>query len=150
MEADRLELEITETALMGASAEVSEALARLRGIGVAVALDDFGTGYSSLSHIRDIAVDRIKIDRSFVKAINTPTGIALVEAVVALAKANGLQLTAEGIETERQHTFLKELGCHEVQGFLLSRPVGVGGISAMLGRDPRDRPLGTVSGHRAA
>jgi diguanylate cyclase (GGDEF)-like protein len=150
MEADRLELEITETALMGASAEVSEALARLRGIGVAVALDDFGTGYSSLSHIRDIAVDRIKIDRSFVKAINTPTGIALVEAVVALAKANGLQLTAEGIETERQHTFLKELGCHEVQGFLLSRPVGVGGISAMLGRDPRDRPLGTLSGHRAA
>lgn len=150
MKADRLELEITETALMGASSEVSEALARLRGIGVAVALDDFGTGYSSLSHIRDIAVDRIKIDRSFVKAIDTATGIALVEAVVALAKANGLQLTAEGVETERQHTFLKELGCHEVQGFLLSRPVGVGGISAMLGRDPRDRPLGTLSRHRAA
>ncbi|MDE8652329.1 putative bifunctional diguanylate cyclase/phosphodiesterase [Novosphingobium album (ex Liu et al. 2023)] len=146
----RLELEITETVLMGDFADVADALARLRGIGVTVALDDFGTGYSSLSHIRDIAVDRIKIDQSFVNAIDAGQGMALVEAVVALAKANGLQITAEGVETERELEFLTSLGCHEVQGYLLGRPIGAAGITAILGHAARDGAASTAISYRAA
>lgn len=130
--ADRLELELTETALMGASGEVARSLAELRRLGVACALDDFGTGYSSLSHIRDFAVDRIKIDRSFVNAVDTIPGAALVEAIVGLARANGLRLTAEGVETESQFAFLDRVGCPEVQGYLLSRPVPAAMITKLL------------------
>jgi diguanylate cyclase (GGDEF)-like protein len=129
--AERLELEITETALMDGSADVAETLSRLRAQGIRIALDDFGTGYSSLSHIRDIAVDRIKIDRSFVTAIDTGHGAALVQAIVTLAHANGLQLTAEGIETYHQYEFLENVGCEELQGYLLSRPVPADEVAAM-------------------
>ncbi|PNU03292.1 diguanylate cyclase [Novosphingobium guangzhouense] len=132
--AERLELELTETALMAASGDVADALADLRQLGVCCALDDFGTGYSSLSHIRDIAVDRIKIDRSFVNAVDTVPGAALVEAIVGLARANGLRLTAEGVETPDQLAFLQRVGCHEVQGYLFSRPVAADAISRMLAR----------------
>ena len=123
MKPGRLELEITETALMDSSAEVSETLARLRRCGIITTLDDFGTGYSSLSHIRDIAVDRIKIDRSFVTAIETGNGASLIQAIVTLAHANGLELTAEGVETSRQRDLLEDVGCEELQGYLFSRPV---------------------------
>lgn len=129
---DRLEVELTETALMSAPDEVGHCLAALRGLGVACALDDFGTGYSSLSHIRDFAVDRVKIDRSFVNAIDTQPGAALVEAIVSLARANGLRLTAEGVEKPEQQAFLRRVGCHEVQGFLLSRPVPAEAIARVL------------------
>ncbi|MGF7152337.1 putative bifunctional diguanylate cyclase/phosphodiesterase [Novosphingobium gossypii] len=129
---ERLELELTETALMAASGEVARSLSEIRRLGVACALDDFGTGYSSLSHIRDFAVDRIKIDRSFVNAVDTVPGAALVEAIVGLARANGLRLTAEGVETEAQLDFLRKVGCPEVQGYLLSRPVPAAAITAML------------------
>ena len=128
----RLELEMTETALMAASGEVARALSELRRMGIACALDDFGTGYSSLSHIRDFAVDRIKIDRSFVNVVDTDAGAALVEAIVSLARANGLCLTAEGVEAQEQHEFLRRVGCHEVQGYLLSPPVPASQISRML------------------
>lgn len=130
----RLEIELTETALMAASGDVAQSLRELRRLGVACALDDFGTGYSSLSHIRDFAVDRIKIDRSFVHAVDTHAGAALVEAIVGLARANGLRLTAEGVESEAQYAFLRRVGCHEVQGYLLSRPVPVGQVPMLFGR----------------
>ncbi|MEZ5654337.1 MAG: EAL domain-containing protein [Sphingobium sp.] len=120
---EQLELELTETALMERSNEIADTLARLRKRGVRIALDDFGTGYSSLSHIRDIAVDRIKIDRSFVMAIENGNGQALIEAIVTLALANGMKLTAEGVETAEQRDFLKRVGCDELQGFLLSHPI---------------------------
>ncbi|SFG30361.1 periplasmic sensor diguanylate cyclase/phosphodiesterase [Novosphingobium sp. CF614] len=132
LEAERLEIEITETALMAASSEVTTALRDLRKLGITCALDDFGTGYSSLSHIRDIAVDRIKIDRSFVHAVNTVPGAALVEAIVSLASANGLQLTAEGVETDEQYAFLRRVGCHEIQGYLLARPMPAEQVTALL------------------
>jgi len=134
----RLELEITETSLMGGSDDVSRALGRLRRLGVTVALDDFGTGYSSLSHIRDIAVDRIKIDRSFVAEIvagpaqGAGKGSALVEAIVSLAQANGLHVTAEGVETIVQLAFLQDAGCEEVQGYLLCSPIPASDIAALL------------------
>ncbi|MBT0669777.1 EAL domain-containing protein [Novosphingobium profundi] len=128
----RLELELTETVLMGSSSDVARTIASLRQMGVACALDDFGTGYSSLSHIRDMAVDRIKVDRSFVQAIETPRGAAIVEAIVNLAKVNGLQVTAEGVETEGQMRFLRELGCHELQGFAFSRPIPAGDLEYLV------------------
>lgn len=131
MQAERLELEITETALMDNSADVTETLARLRAWGIITTLDDFGTGYSSLSHIRDIAVDRIKIDRSFVTAIETGNGASLIQAIVTLAHANGLELTAEGVETSRQRDFLEAVGCEELQGFLLSRPVTAADVTEL-------------------
>jgi diguanylate cyclase (GGDEF)-like protein len=143
MAPERLELEMTETALMAASGDVARSLSELRGLGVACALDDFGTGYSSLSHIRDFAVDRIKIDRSFVNVVNTVPGAALVEAIVSLARANGLSLTAEGVEEQAQYDFLRRVGCHEVQGYLLSRPVPASQVGLLLqGRRPEreDRP----------
>ncbi|HUD28519.1 MAG TPA: EAL domain-containing protein [Novosphingobium sp.] len=139
----RLELEMTETALMAASGDVARSLSELRRLGVACALDDFGTGYSSLSHIRDFAVDRVKIDRSFVNAVTTVPGAALVEAIVSLARANGLCLTAEGVEAQEQYDFLRRVGCHEVQGYLLSRPLPAHQILSMVhGHRPEreDRP----------
>ncbi|CDO35312.1 EAL domain-containing protein [Novosphingobium sp. KN65.2] len=132
IEPTRLELELTETALMSASSDVAESLRSLRSLGVACALDDFGTGYSSLSHIRDIAVDRIKIDRSFVHAVGTVPGAALVEAIVSLASANGLHLTAEGVETLEQLTFLRSVGCHEVQGYYMAQPVAAKDVTELL------------------
>jgi len=122
---ERLELEITETALLDADeAMVSEALARLRAAGVKIALDDFGTGYSSLSHLVRFGIDRIKIDRSFVKLLGSRAdGAAVVSAIVALSSSLGLSTTAEGVETEGQRDFLVAAGCNDLQGFLFSRPV---------------------------
>ena len=127
----RLQLEITESVLMEPGSEVAATLAALRSCGVSIALDDFGTGYSSLSYIRDLAVDRIKIDRSFITAIDTGRGAALVQAIITLAHASGLQLTAEGVETPRQKEFLEAAGCEELQGYLLSRPVSADEICAL-------------------
>jgi EAL domain-containing protein (putative c-di-GMP-specific phosphodiesterase class I) len=132
MDASRLELEITETALMEGSSDIAETLATLRRNGISIALDDFGTGYSSLSHIRDIAVDRVKIDRSFVSAIEAGNGRALIQAIVTLARANGLKLTAEGIETSAQMDFLKQVGCDEFQGYLLARPITADAIDTVV------------------
>lgn len=122
--AHRVELEITETALLDTSQDVKTNLAKLRASGFKIALDDFGTGYSSLSHIRDLAVDRIKIDRSFVKSVNdSENGAPLLQAIIALGRANGLALTGEGIETPTQRDLLISMGCDELQGYLLSTPV---------------------------
>jgi EAL domain-containing protein (putative c-di-GMP-specific phosphodiesterase class I) len=144
MSPSQLELEITETALLDSSGSISDALAVLRKRGIKIALDDFGTGYSSLSHIRDIAVDRIKIDRSFVIAIEEGNGRALIKAIAGLAQANGLQLTAEGVETPEQRDFLVQAGCNELQGYLLSRAIPADEIEAQYRaieiEKPRRRP----------
>lgn len=120
----RLELEVTETALMGGDeAIVKAALAQLRQHGVRIALDDFGTGYSSLSHLIQFGIDRLKIDRSFVALLGTRAdGAAIVSAVVALSQSLGLATTAEGVETPGQRDFLAAAGCTDLQGFLFSRP----------------------------
>lgn len=120
----RLELEVTETALMGSDEQVvNAALCRLRSQGIKIALDDFGTGYSSLSHLVQFGIDRIKIDRSFVQLLGTRgDGAAIVSALVALSHSLGLATTAEGVETEGQRDFLVAAGCSDLQGFLFSRP----------------------------
>jgi diguanylate cyclase (GGDEF)-like protein/PAS domain S-box-containing protein len=120
-----IEVEVTEHALMDRSSRyVERALSMLKRAGVTVALDDFGTGYSSLSHLRDFPVDVVKVDKSFVQAINSDSEIAaIVGAVINLASSLDMLSVAEGIETEQQLALLRSMGCRVGQGFALGEPV---------------------------
>jgi diguanylate cyclase (GGDEF)-like protein len=118
----RVELEITESAILRDEAGVIQTLHELRGMGLAIALDDFGTGYSSLSHLRRLPVDTLKIDQSFVKPIaQSNEAAALTRSIVAMGKALGLRVVAEGVETDRQRALLAEWSCDEIQGFVICR-----------------------------
>jgi len=118
---DRLELEITESALLEDSDATLAMLYRLRELGVRIAMDDFGTGYSSLAYLQSFPFDRIKIDRSFIKDIADGVGsLNIVRAMAALAKGLGMETTAEGVETSEQLDTVKSEGCTEMQGFLFS------------------------------
>ena len=133
--ARRLELEITETAMMEYPDLVSEKIFALKRLGVRVALDDFGTGYSSLSYLNRFAVDTLKVDRSFVQAIPADRSVCvMVSAIVNLARSLGLTVVVEGTETEEQIAWLSALGPIEAQGFLFSRPVPVEGVAALIER----------------
>jgi EAL domain-containing protein (putative c-di-GMP-specific phosphodiesterase class I) len=135
-EISRLELEITESILVDNTDVSSNAIARLRAAGVRIALDDFGTGYSSLNYLNRFAVDKIKIDRSFIQNLDTSAASdAIVQAMIDLAKAMGVEVTAEGVETDRQRAFLKSVGCNELQGYLLSRPLAADQVDRLLGLD---------------
>ncbi len=129
----KLELEITETCFMENASECAVALESLRAQGVRIALDDFGTGYSSFGQLRELSVDRVKIDRSFVSGINTSAeGSAIIRAIVDMARASGIEVTAEGVETREQSRFLTGIGCQSLQGFLMSRPVRSEEIERLL------------------
>lgn len=120
---DRLEIEVTETAMLDDEHGGIGDLRRLRGIGVRVALDDFGTGYSSLTHLRAFPFDKIKIDGSFVKdAVEQPESAAVVRAIADLGKRLGVTTVAEGVETEAHLERVLEEGCTEVQGYFYGRP----------------------------
>jgi diguanylate cyclase (GGDEF)-like protein len=120
---DRLELEITETALLQNYAAAEATLTRLRSLGVSIAMDDFGTGYASLSHLRSFPFDRLKIDQSFIFAmLESPEGAAIVTAILQLAAGLHIATTAEGVETRAQLDRLAAEGCDEAQGYLFSRP----------------------------
>jgi len=119
-----LELEITETTIIQDDPRTAKALARLSEMGVGLALDDFGTGYSSLSHLRRLPINRVKIDRSFVSEISEANqGAAVAAAIVTLAHSLKLAVVAEGVETTEQANFLRNNGCDELQGYLISRAV---------------------------
>ena len=121
---ERLQLEITETAILNVDDLGSGALEQLRSAGVKIALDDFGTGYSSLNHLRKLHVDKVKIDRSFVQHIGQLADTeVIVQAVTSLGRTLGLSVVAEGVETDEQRQFLCATGCNELQGYLLSRPM---------------------------
>jgi predicted signal transduction protein with EAL and GGDEF domain len=121
---ERLELELTETALIENTAVAMSAIVRLRALGVRIALDDFGTGYSSLAYLRRFPFDKIKIDQSFVVGITRdPGALAIVTAVARLASALQLEVTAEGVENNEQTKLLRELGCTSLQGYLFARPM---------------------------
>lgn len=129
----RLEIEITETAAIAATGASARTLAALRACGVRLAIDDFGTGFSSFSRLRQIAADRIKIDRSFIANIaRNATDRAIVKAVVDMAHAAGLQTTVEGVETDEQSQWLRAAGCDNVQGFLFARPMPREAIDLMM------------------
>ncbi len=117
-------LEITETTLMADSQASLEALTALRAAGIEIAIDDFGTGYSSLGYLKQLPVDVLKIDRSFVDGLGVdPDDTAIVDAIISLGRALGLRIVAEGVETERQLAELRALGCDRAQGFLFSPAV---------------------------
>lgn len=122
--AGRLELEITETALIDDPESCIPRLRELKALGVSIALDDFGTGYSSLSHLVKFAFDKIKIDRSFVSQIHDRSDCAaVVRTVLALAKSLNVTATAEGVETAEEMRWLTEAGADTLQGFLFARPM---------------------------
>jgi EAL domain-containing protein (putative c-di-GMP-specific phosphodiesterase class I) len=123
LDPSRLELEITEGALLRDREQVSAILKELRGLGVTVALDDFGTGYASLSYLRQLPFDKIKIDRSFITDLNARgDAVPIIETVVSLATNLGMTTTAEGVETAEQWRRLSAIGCTFVQGYLFDRP----------------------------
>ncbi|WP_407522242.1 PAS domain-containing protein [Methylobacterium oryzisoli] len=130
---ERLEIEITEGVLLEDADRARRLLDGLKALGVKLAMDDFGTGYSSLIYLRSFPFDAIKIDRRFVADIERhESGRAVVQAILALGRALGLSVTAEGVETIGQLTALTVDQCNEVQGFLLAKPMPAGHISAML------------------
>ena len=115
---------MTESLLLQNAEENIAVLRKLGEDGVRIAVDDFGTGYSSLSYLRQLPIDTLKIDRSFVRDIETdPEDAAIIHAVVAMAHSLELQVTAEGVETRGQLEALRRLGCDEYQGYLFSKPL---------------------------
>ncbi|MBK5260181.1 MAG: EAL domain-containing protein [Thermoanaerobaculia bacterium] len=119
-----LEIEITETAAMQDLDITMAVIDELRQLGVGIAIDDFGTGHSSLSYLKRFAITALKVDRSFVSDLNdSDSAAALVEAIMATARALGLRVVAEGVENTRQADWLREAGCDEAQGFLFAKPV---------------------------
>jgi diguanylate cyclase len=132
-EASRLELELTESTLIGNLEIAESAMLRLKGLGVRLALDDFGTGYSSLLYLRRFPFDKLKIDRSFVLAIERTTdAAAIVHAIVSLGRGLGMKVTAEGVETAEQHLFLRAAGVHFMQGYRFGRPGSATDIATHL------------------
>ncbi len=134
-----LELEITEGILLEEASDAAEALRIFRSAGIKIALDDFGTGYSSLNYLKRYPVDRIKIDRSFVSQLAPGSvSVAIVQAMVTLAHALHIDVTAEGVETAEQAKVLNELGCNVYQGFLFSAAVAPAALETVL-RQPRSQ-----------
>ncbi|HEX3502073.1 MAG TPA: bifunctional diguanylate cyclase/phosphodiesterase [Xanthobacteraceae bacterium] len=122
-DANRLELELTESTLLGNLETAELSMLRLKAIGVRFALDDFGTGYSSLLYLRRFPFDKLKIDSSFVRSIEkAPDAAAIVHAVVSLGRGLGMKVTAEGVETAEQHLFLRAAGVHSMQGYRFGKP----------------------------
>ncbi len=139
--AGELEIELTESALMADPVEVRELLGRLRDSGCRIAIDDFGTGYSCLDYLRQLPVDRLKIDQSFVRDVTTdPRSAGIVRTILALARHIGLDTIAEGVSDAAQARFLRDEGCHQIQGYLVSRPVPADEIPG-LERALRAQPL---------
>ncbi|MDO9468588.1 MAG: EAL domain-containing protein [Thiobacillus sp.] len=128
-----LELELTESILLQDVDNTLDTVRQLKALGVRLAIDDFGTGYSSLSYLKRFAVDRLKIDRSFVSDVTTdPDSAAIVRAIIQLAASLRLGIVAEGVETAAQLAFLRESGCEDIQGFLFSRPLAMTDLKTFL------------------
>jgi EAL domain-containing protein (putative c-di-GMP-specific phosphodiesterase class I) len=118
-------IEVTETAVMRDADAAAAALQSFRDIGVRVALDDFGTGYSSLGYLEQLPFDKIKIDRSFVNALEKGRGSAIVQAMITLCHTIGIECIAEGVETARQRDILRDAGCEQAQGYFFSQPLPI-------------------------
>ncbi len=132
---ERVELELTESAIMTDAETNIEKLGQLKKLGIALAVDDFGTGYSSLSYLKRFPIDTLKIDQSFVADLGSQDGCALVDAIIALASTLNLQVVAEGVETLEQVQYLVDRNCHLLQGYYFSRPMPVSKIAELLDTD---------------
>ena len=154
LEASRLELEITETAMISDMERTTHVLRQLKALGVTIAMDDFGTGYSSLSTLRAFPFDKIKLDRSFMTELDgdLPQSQAIIRAVLTIGESLSIPVLAEGVETAEQLAFLRAQGCDEVQGYLLGRPQpeadALTNGAAMIAATPSDKPQS--AGVRAA
>ncbi len=134
-----LELELTESSIMEDAGYAVKTLGELREMGVEISVDDFGTGYSSLGYLKRLPIDTLKIDQSFVREVTTaPDSAAIVQAIIAMAHNLGLNVVAEGVETEEQLRFLHFLGCDEWQGYLCSRPLHAEAFEELLSRLRQD------------
>ena len=134
-----LDLELTESILVKNPEETIETLNRLKTMGITVSIDDFGTGYSSLSYLTRFPLDWLKIDRAFVNTLpDDDDAVAIVRAIVSMAKNLDLRLVAEGVETDNQVGFLHALGCHVGQGSLFSKPVPADDFQKLL---TKNRPV---------
>jgi len=130
-----IEVEITESAMMGDHDDILAELAALRALGVKLHVDDFGTGYSSLSQLQRLKMDVLKVDRAFTSELgNSKEGKVFFQAIVSMAHALGMSVVAEGVETEEQLAILRKLDCNEVQGYYIARPVPAEEMQALMGR----------------
>jgi len=135
LEPDLLVLEVTESIVVGDTADAIERLTALRELGVRVALDDFGTGYSSLRYLQQLPIQQLKIDRGFIEpATSSARGLALLRDLIRLGRGLGLEILAEGIETTHQAALLSDLGAHLAQGYLFARPLAPADVDELLAR----------------
>ena len=132
--ADRLKLELTESMLIHDLTDVDRKMTRLKSHGIGLSLDDFGTGYSSLSYLKRLSLDQLKIDQSFVRDVMTDANDAsIARTIVALGQSLGLEVIAEGVETQAQKDFLISIGCNAFQGYLFSRPLPAPAFEQFVG-----------------
>ncbi|SIR17643.1 PAS domain S-box-containing protein/diguanylate cyclase (GGDEF) domain-containing protein [Rhizobium sp. RU20A] len=140
LDARYLELELTESLIMQDVARAIDTMCALEDLGVGLAIDDFGTGYSSLAALKRFPVDRLKIDRSFIADIpGDRDGEAIASAIVSLAHALEIDVIAEGVETQEQLAFLRGIGCQQIQGYLVGRPMAADALAARLATAPAGR-----------
>jgi diguanylate cyclase (GGDEF)-like protein len=145
LDPSRLQLETTENVLLEHNDTIGTAIAALRQSGVRIVLDDFGTGYSSLSYLRRQAIDKLKIDRSFVRLLDEDQSArAIAKTLIELALALKVEVTAEGVETDTQKALLVGMGCHQLQGYLLSPPLEPGQLLALPGLSSADQERSAV------
>jgi len=143
--AGRLELEVTEGLLINDTEQVSRVMQALKAMGISIAVDDFGTGYASLRYLHRFPFDRLKLDGSFVALLGQGGGSQpIVDAILAMSRSLGLDVTAEGVETREQFDLLRRRGCTEVQGFLFSKPLQARQVPGVL-RDGLPGQVGSVA-----
>jgi len=137
LDPQRLEIEVTESIFLGDAEIARQALSKVMALGCQVALDDFGTGYSSLGYLRKLQFSTIKVDRSFVQgaAQGSSESLAIVRAVVAMAKSLEMKTTAEGVETEDEARLVCRMGCDRIQGFYFGRPMSSADARALFSND---------------
>ena len=137
-----ISIEVTETMLLDAGGQLRQSLAMLDDCGFTICLDDFGTGFSSLTHLRAFPIHKVKIDRDFIAAIQQDHQARLIiQAIVQMGHSLGLRVVVEGVETEEQETFLRAIGCRNVQGYRYGRPMLLDALQAYFapGEDERRR-----------
>lgn len=143
-----VQIELTESVMLGEQDAIMKELADLRSLGVKLLIDDFGTGYSSLAQLQRLKMDVLKVDRAFLKDLErTQEAQVFVRAIVSMAHALGMEVIAEGVETRTQLDVLRGLSCDEIQGYYLSKPLSVEAMSAYL---TRGGPTKAVHQHATA